>query len=66
MTLDEFDWFNERAGIREYLGNLPRDEAERLAREDVERARREPNREPLHRASDHRARSLLNTGRRIA
>jgi hypothetical protein len=35
QTDDEF--FEERAAVREFDGGYPRDEAERLARDDVQR-----------------------------
>ena len=39
MTNEEQqELFEERAGIREFDGGLPREEAERLAREDVQQA----------------------------
>lgn len=38
---DYTDFFEERAAIYEYLGGLSRDEAERRARQDVERVRKE-------------------------
>lgn len=39
MTNEEQqELFNERAAIREYDGGLQREEAERLAREDVQKA----------------------------
>lgn len=34
---DLLDQWDERAAVREYLGNVTRDEAERLAFEDVQR-----------------------------
>lgn len=37
MSEEESALFEERAAIREYMGNTPRVEAERLAREDVRR-----------------------------
>lgn len=37
MSEEETALFEERAAIREYMGNTPRAEAERLAREDVRR-----------------------------
>lgn len=35
---DQDELFNERAGIREFDGAFPREEAERLAREDAQKA----------------------------
>lgn len=40
LTPDERSDFEERAAIREFMGRIPRAEAERLALEDVVRARR--------------------------
>lgn len=40
LEADEVETFEERAAIREYLGGLPRDEAERLARLEVLALRR--------------------------
>ena len=34
---DEFEWFEERAAIREFDGGMTRAEAERLAAEDIRR-----------------------------
>lgn len=34
-TPEQLEDFEERAAIREYLGNMPREEAERLAARDV-------------------------------
>jgi len=39
MNPDEKERFEERAAIREYLGGFTREEAERLALEDVRRCR---------------------------
>ena len=36
LSEDEREHYEERAAIREYEGGLPREESERLAREDVE------------------------------
>ena len=48
MTPDEREDFEERASIIEYDGNLPRAEAERIARQCVDQARRLPlTREPV-------------------
>lgn len=43
LELEERELFEERAAIREYLGGLPRDEAERLALADVRVARKRRN-----------------------
>lgn len=40
MTEDDKDHYEERAAIREYDAKYPREEAERLAMEDVEKRRK--------------------------
>lgn len=47
MTDDEREFFEERAGIREYEGGMSRRDAERAARVDVERYY-EAQKSPLH------------------
>lgn len=41
MTAADLELYEERAAVREYMGNQPRPEAEAGAREDVERWRTE-------------------------
>jgi hypothetical protein len=39
LSADELELFEERAGVRQFDGQLPRAEAERLALDDVLRQR---------------------------
>lgn len=39
MTENEKDYFEERAAIRQYDGKMSREEAERLAKQDLEKKR---------------------------